>query len=117
MTLRFEVHDAQGSQSYYWRIKDGDDILAKSETMYNKSDAVAAANKMKNNTSDYTFEVISTSNRDKPYSWHAKAGNNRLVVSSTNSYRTYSDASDGMNHVKRNAPYAVVEDMTRTAAR
>jgi uncharacterized protein YegP (UPF0339 family) len=117
VTLRLEIRDAEGPQRYFWRIKDGDNILARSETMYNKADAVSAANNMKNNTAAYQFEVTNTQDRDYPYSWHAQAGNNRLLVSSTDLYRTYDLADNAKNYVRRNAPYAEIVDMTRTGSR
>lgn len=117
MSLRFEICDADGYQPYYWRIVDGDKILAKSETMHNKADAFAAARKMKENTAAYTFEVFRTNDQAYPFSWHAYAANNRLVVSANYRYQTYSDASTVMNYVKTNAVSAVIVDKTRTAIR
>ena len=46
--MKFEIHNAQGQQSYYWRaVADNGRVLASSETYYNKSDAQAAINTVK----------------------------------------------------------------------
>jgi uncharacterized protein YegP (UPF0339 family) len=110
--LKLQICHASGAQPFYWRVVDGADILARSETMYNKADALAAATKMKFHTSEYAFEVISTTDQKYPYSWHAEAKNSRLVVSSTNFYSTYALAHQAMEHVRLNAPYGDIEDLT-----
>jgi uncharacterized protein YegP (UPF0339 family) len=112
MTLRLEIRNAQGPQRFYWRIVDGDNILARSETLYNKQDAITAATKMKYYTNEYEFEVISTVDRRYPYSWHAQAKNSRLVVSSTDMYATYAGADQAKEYVRRNAPNSEIVDLT-----
>jgi uncharacterized protein YegP (UPF0339 family) len=110
--LKFAIRVAEGTQRYFWRIMDGEDILARSETMVDKRSAIAAANKMKFNTEEYEFEVFRTKEPNYPYSWHAQAGNSRLLVSSTNLYNTHAGADQAKNYVKLNAPYAEVVDET-----
>src|SRR5262245_3588468 len=73
--LRFEIRSAAGAQPYYWRIVDGVNVLARSETLHNKSDASEAASKLKYHTSAYVFEVTAIKDPAFHYSWHAQAGN------------------------------------------
>ena len=111
-TLKLQICRAQGAQPYFWRIVSGTDILARSETMFNKADAVKAANQMRYYTSEYQFEVINTTDRLRPYSWHAQAKNSRLVVSSTDLYGIYTQAYGAMEYVRTNVPYGDIEDLT-----
>jgi len=60
--LAIEICEAVGTQSKFWRVVNGKDVLARSETMYNKTDAVVTATHFKENTAAYKFEVIRTRN-------------------------------------------------------
>ncbi len=112
MTLRFEIRNAAGRQPFLWRIVDGGDILARSETMFHKQDAVSAAENMKYHTDEHDFEIITTRLLQYPYSWHAQAENGRIVVSSITMYPTYEEADTAKEHVRQNAPDAEIVDLT-----
>lgn len=46
--MEFQILNAQGNQRYYWRIvASNGQVLATSETYYNKSDAQSAAQSVK----------------------------------------------------------------------
>ncbi|GIJ76006.1 hypothetical protein SAMN05443287_106190 [Micromonospora phaseoli] len=48
--MEFQIRNAQGNQRYYWRIvASNGQVLATSETYYNKSDAQTAAQSVKSN--------------------------------------------------------------------
>jgi uncharacterized protein YegP (UPF0339 family) len=116
-TLRFEVRDAQGSQPYFWRVVDGDRILAKSETMTTKANALDAAKKVKSyaGTSLIVFESFEA--RNGKWVWHAKTTrNHEIMIASTDYYATRTAAAEAAAYVERNAPAAVVVDMTRPRA-
>jgi uncharacterized protein YegP (UPF0339 family) len=57
--MRFEIHRASGGQ-YYWRIvASNGQVLATSETYYNKADALSAAESVRSSVgsaqiNDYT---------------------------------------------------------------
>ena len=109
--LAIEICDAVGTQSKFWRIADGDDIKARSETMHNKTDAVATATHFKENTAAYTFEVTSTRDANYPYSWHATR-NGLIVVSSTEMYKLWVGADQGMEFIRANVRWAPIVDLT-----
>lgn len=116
--LRFEVHDAEGVQPYFWHVVAGDDIVARSETMYRKASALSAAQKVKayaNMPTHIQFEVFLA--RNGKFDWHAKAANHEIMISSTKWYEREAGARAAADLVRINAATAVIEDMTRTATR
>jgi uncharacterized protein YegP (UPF0339 family) len=116
-TLRFEICEAQGYQPYFWRVVDGGRVLAKSETMVSKSNALEGAQKVKSyaGTSLLDFEYFQA--RNGKWDWHAKATrNHEIMVESTYFYDTSAAARDAAAYVERNAPAAVIVDMTRSRA-
>lgn len=109
--LAIEIRDAVGTQSKFWRIVDGEDVLARSETMHNKRDAVAAATHIKEDTPAYRFEVIRTQDPQYPFSWHASRSG-RIVVASTNMYTLYGGADVAKEYVRLNIHLAPIVDLT-----
>lgn len=114
-TLRFEICDAQGYQPYFWRVVDGDRILARSETMVSKAAAFDAAEKVKSyaGSSLLAFEYFQAQNGK--WDWHAKATrNHEIMIQSTYYYDTSTAAYNAAAYVERNAPAAVIVDMTQS---
>jgi uncharacterized protein YegP (UPF0339 family) len=117
-SLVFEVRDAEGPQGYFWRVVDGDRILARSETMVSKQNALDGARKVKEyaGTALLTFEYWQA--RNGKWDWHAKAvRNSEIMITSTLYYDTADAANSAALYVERNAPTAVIVDRTRTASR
>jgi uncharacterized protein YegP (UPF0339 family) len=54
--MQFELKKAVGAQPWYWLIRASNgQVLATSETYYNRQDAINAANSVKENAADAPF--------------------------------------------------------------
>jgi uncharacterized protein YegP (UPF0339 family) len=94
-------------------------LLAKSETLRNKADALSAAQTLKihaDNPSCVTFSVLPSKSAAQPWTWHATTNNNRILIASSETYRDRSGAQNAIDSIKRNAPSAEIVDLTRSAA-
>jgi uncharacterized protein YegP (UPF0339 family) len=108
--MEFQVHRGHGPQPFRWIIVDGSDTLAQSEMLSDKSHALAIANRVKDRTWEYTFSSFKdTSGR---WRWRITSGNTQKVVSSTGSFTNQWEADAERDRVQKNAPYAIVRDMT-----
>jgi hypothetical protein len=89
----------------------GEDVLARSETMYNKTDAVVTATHFKENTRPTSSRSFGPGNPSTPFTWHStRVG--RIVVASTDMYSLYGGADQAKEYVRLNLANAPIVDLT-----
>lgn len=108
--MLIEVQRGTSAQPFHIRVTEAT-LLAKSETYFNRVDALATANKLKV-VSQLRFETFVTNSPTHPYSWHILASNGKKLVSSVHMYGDHAEANRVMVAVKTALPYAEVKDLT-----
>lgn len=113
-SLEFQIRNADDSnQRFYWRVVSYGDVLARSETMYDKASCQSAAQNVKSgNVKGYFTDGPGN---DGKYRWKVTGWNNRTVINSTDAFATREGAAAVANKVKDNATNAVIVDQTKKA--
>lgn len=111
MAAKFELKDAKGGQfAFVLKAANGEPILA-SETYKTKSGAENGIESVKKNSQiDSAFKPEIS--KDKKYFFVLKAGNGEIIGNSE-MYSSESTMKNGIEAVKKAAPGAKVEDLTK----
>jgi uncharacterized protein len=111
MAAKFELKDAKGGQfAFVLKAANGEPILA-SETYKAKSGAMNGIESVQKNAplaEAYELKV----SKDKKFYFVLKAANHQ-VIGTSEMYNAESAAKDGIAAVKKAAPGAKVEDITK----
>jgi uncharacterized protein YegP (UPF0339 family) len=111
MAAKFELKDAKGGQfAFVLKAANGEPILA-SETYKSKSGAENGIESVKKNSQiDTAFKPAIS--KDKKHYFVLKAGNGEIIGNSE-MYSSESAMKNGIEAVKKAAPGAKVEDLTK----
>ena len=99
------------NNQFYWNLFSvNKEVLLTSETMYNKQDVLDGIASSKRNLSDSNFER-KASLFSQPYFVQVAVGNYK-VLGKSEMYSSVQARENGIAAVKRDAPYAGIEDLT-----
>lgn len=114
MTAKFEIFTGKDNQ-FYFRLKAGSgEIIGRSEGYVSKQGAENGISSVKANAPlDFRYSIFQ--GRDSQYYFNLKAGNGEIILQSEG-YVNKIGAQSGVASVKRNAPTAIVIDLTRSPA-
>ncbi len=113
--MELQIRDSEDNQQhYYWRAVNDGEVLAWSETMFNKSDCVNAAQTVKHGSvKGYFWHQASNGY----YYWTVQGLNGRTLLASPANFRSSDAASAVANYVSANARYASIVDYTKVGSR
>ncbi|MGH1432581.1 MAG: YegP family protein [Neptuniibacter sp.] len=111
---KFEIFTGKDNQ-FYFRLKAGNgEVIGHSEGYVSKQGTENGISSVKVNA-PHNFRYTIFQGRDSQYYFKLKAGNGEIILQSEG-YVNKTGAQGGVASVKRNAPIAIVIDLTRSVA-
>ncbi|MCP4614401.1 MAG: YegP family protein [Planctomycetes bacterium] len=114
MTAKFEIFTGNDNQYYFHLKAENNEIIGHSEGYVSKQGAENGISSVKANA-PHDFRYTIFQGRDSQYYFNLKAGNGEIILQSEG-YVSKIGAQGGVASVKRNAPTAIVIDLTRSLA-
>lgn len=110
--MKFEIYQSEKSQEYYFRLKAGNgQVILGSEGYKTRANCENGIESVRRNSADAArFEVKEAKNGD--WYFNLKSSNGQ-VVGSSQMYKSESGMKNGIESVQKNAPEAVIEDLTK----
>ena len=106
---KYVINKATNTQ-YWWVLKSGNgETILTSETYTTKQNCLTGIASSKVNVADIYFNKLS-SIRNEPY--FTQTAGNFQVLGTSEMYSSTSARDAGIESVKRNAPTAIIEDLT-----
>lgn len=109
-TPKFEIHNSRNSEFYFVLKADNGKVIGTSETYTVKDNAKNGISSVKSNARVKSNFTIFTG-RDNQYYFNLKATNGQIILGSEG-YRSRAGAENGVDSVHKNAPIAIVVDLT-----